>query len=51
MTDAYELLEQLDSKAKLEGWQHILHDLSLNNELTDVKVVNFPEVDAYNIAS
>ena len=28
-----------------EGWQQILNDLALNNELTDVKIINLPMLD------
>lgn len=48
-TDAYEILEQMDVLKVFGGWQHIINDIALNNELTDVRPLNFPELNAYNL--
>jgi len=29
----------------MNGWKHIINDLALNNELTDVRVVNLPDLN------
>lgn len=33
----------------MDGWKHVLNDLTLHNELSDVRVVNLPDLNAYNI--
>lgn len=30
----------------LEGWSHIMCDMTLNNELTDVRGVNVPTLES-----
>lgn len=34
---------------KLLGWQFILNDMVLNNEVYDVYAINMPELSAYNL--
>jgi hypothetical protein len=48
-TDAYELLEDMKVVKQLLGWQFILHDMVLNNEVYDIYAINLPELQAYNI--
>ena len=44
------LYEELGVDNKMKGWLHLLFDKCLENELMDVKTVNFPEVvDATSI--
>ena len=31
------------------GWKHILFDLVFNNELTDIKAINLPDITSQNI--
>jgi len=48
-TDAYELLEEMKVVNQLLGWQFILHDMVMNNEVYDISAINMPELQAYNI--
>ncbi len=48
-TDAYELLKNSKVHLQLHGWKHVLNDVSLNNEVNDIKVINMPDISAYNI--
>lgn len=47
--DNWELLDHLRIKNKFSGWSHVLNDMALHNELTDVRAINRPEVSAYNV--
>ena len=47
--DAYDLLSQMEMRETLTGWKHVMNDMCLNNELTDVRVVNFPELNKRNL--
>ena len=48
-SDAYELLEHIGAPISLVGWKHIIFDLVFNNELTDIRAINMPDLTAYNI--
>jgi hypothetical protein len=43
-TDAYELLEEMKVVNQLLGWQFILHDMVMNNEVYDISAINMPEL-------
>jgi len=32
-----------------KGWEKVLNDFALNNEITDLKIVNFPNLNDPNI--
>lgn len=36
-------------KRKFNGWAHVVNDMALRNELTDVRVINRPDLSAYNV--
>lgn len=48
-SDAYELLDHIQAPRALVGWKHVIYDLVFNNELTDIRAVNMPDLTAYNI--
>lgn len=39
------LLKAMDIEAKLDGWEKILRDKCLKNELMDVKTINAPDLN------
>ena len=41
--ESYHLLRQLNINEKLEGWEKLIKESSLNNELFDVKNINLPD--------
>ena len=43
--DKVEVLQDMNIKEKLDGWQHVLDDKCNYNELTDVTKVNPPKFD------
>ena len=47
--DNWEIFEHLRMENKFAGWSHVLNDMALHNELTDVRTINRPEVSAYNV--
>lgn len=47
--DEIGLLDDVGVSKKTRGWSHILNDMALHNELTDVRTVNCPELSAYNV--
>ena len=42
-TESYHLLRQLNINEKMEGWEKLIQDNCLNNELFDVKNINLPD--------
>lgn len=48
-TDNWDMFEALDIDGKFAGWSHVLSDMALHNELTDVRAINRPDVAAYNV--
>jgi len=42
-TEQYHLLAQLGINEKLEGWEKLMKNKCLNNELMDVKNINLPD--------
>ena len=49
--DDHKLLTLLDVETRLDGWQYIINDMSLNNELCDVKIINYPDFSIRNLKS
>lgn len=47
--DTQDLLEEIGVEKKVRGWSHVIHDMTLRNELTDVRVINRPDYSAYNV--
>ena len=43
--ESEELYEKLLFKQKLKGWEHLVRDKCLKNELMDVKNINTPDFD------
>ena len=41
-TDAIEILKDLKVLNQLQGWQYILNDMVLNNEIYDICAINMP---------
>ena len=39
-----ELHEKIGFDDKLEGWESLIHDKCLKNELMDVKTINIPDL-------
>ena len=39
-----EYLELIDTKLCMDGWEQIINDMALNNELYDLKVINLPNL-------
>ena len=42
-TEQYHILEQLGINTKLEGWEKLIRNKCLTNELMDVKNINIPD--------
>ena len=42
-TEQYHLLDALGINEKLEGWEKLIKNKTLNNELMDVKNINLPD--------
>ena len=40
-----EYLKQTKIDSFFEGWHHAINDITLNNELTDIKIVNIPRLN------
>lgn len=38
------MLKELGVANRLDGWKHVINDICLNNELTDVKNINIPNL-------
>ena len=47
--DKYEIFKLLQIDSCFKGWEFPLNDMILNNELTDLKTVNFPDLTSKNI--
>jgi len=43
------MLKILKIEKCFQGWQFIMNDMALNNELTDIKIINFPNLASHNI--
>ena len=38
------MLKEIGVAQRLDGWKHLINDICLNNELTDVKNINIPNL-------
>ena len=47
--DDLEILKMLNITKSFIGWQYIMNDMALNNELTDIKIINFPNMASHNL--
>lgn len=48
-SDTQEVIKQLGLDTCFLGWQSIINDMVNNNELTDVKAINLPDLSGYNV--
>ena len=50
-TESYYLLQKLGIDKKFKGWEKLLKDMCLNNELMNVKSINIPNFDEFETKS
>ena len=42
-------MKELKLDIYFKGWEKVINDFALNNEITDLKIVNFPNLNDINI--